>query len=305
MITTVGRKYRVAFLVTAFGVVCTVASAVADEPARSNGRRSLKLAERNDTATTIPEMVVPAGPHYLTTAAGQSLVPVSMPADFFFEGSESTALMVEVQGTPIAGKPLRKDGFSWEFAKLVQPGESLSREDSWGKRTDVDRNWRRTAPYDTVMVQFQSAVLPDIGSQATVDLKLADVRLNSLAPIEVTGTRTVYYDVSLTIKPYHQGEGRSERMGWMTLTRDGVASGFFTSEIYGWGRLTFTPVDGGQAIIFDHDDFMTISTIQPTPFLIDSLVPSADGGIAAVNVAAYCCDMGCYTPGGEGAVHCP
>lgn len=308
MVTQVRRKYRAESVVTVLAVFCAMASAVAAEPGPSNDRPSLQRPEKNDKAPVIRAMVVPAGPHYLSTAAGQGRVPIDMPRDFFFEGSEPTELMVNLEGTPIAEKPARKDRFSWEFAVLIPPGESQSSKDSWGHPIEVDREWRRTAPYDTVMVQFQSAVLPDIGSEVTVDLKLVDIQMNSIAPIEVTGTRLAYFDVSVAITPYHQGEGRFEEMGWMKLTRDGVATGYFTSEVFGWARFTFTPVNGGEAIIYDHDELLTLGTNEPTPFLIASMLPV--GSFRVEDVVNRCCNVGsmCRIDCVEGECctwHCP
>lgn len=174
-------------------------------------------------AQQIPEMVIPGGPHYLTTGAGASRVPVYMPADFFFEGSEPTRLMVDLVGVPLGDKPARVDGFSWDF---VRPGQADDDDHRlFGRRVDIDIERRRSAPYDTVMVQYQDAVLPAIGSQVTVDLKLMNVRLRSTQAIEVGGDETRFYDLVLEITPYDQERGRAERMGTMTLTRDGIATG--------------------------------------------------------------------------------
>lgn len=116
----------------------------------------------------IPVMVVPAGPHYLTTPAGSSAVPISVPADFFFEGSDALEVRVDMEGAPIDARPVRRDGFKWIFGR---PGATSHADE----------------PYDTVMVQYQDAVLPTIGSQATVDLKLDVVQMRSPDTITVTG----------------------------------------------------------------------------------------------------------------------
>jgi len=247
----------------------------------------------------VPEMIIPAGPDFLTTPVGSAQIPVELPANFFFEGSEPLSTMVTLKGRPIGEKQGRKDGFKWVFAVLVEPGEDL------GVSHAAD-------PYDTVMVRFQNASLPKIGSQATIDLKLGEVRMDSIEPIVVTGAETKFYTMKLDITPYHPAEGRFERTGWMSFTRDGYGTGSFTAEVYGWGRLTFTPVNGGTSIIHDHDELLTISTMTPTPFVIPALHEAsrvAEGGVAAAaaadSIAIRCCGMGSYCVDGGCGWHCP
>jgi hypothetical protein len=208
----------------------------------------------------VPVMVIPAGPHYLTTEAWASQVIVDLPGDFFFRGSAAVNQIVPLQGAPIGIKPARKDGFEMRFARLVGPGKGSGR-----------RVGGPDKPYDTVMVQQQDAVLPDIGSQATVDLKLSIVRMRSIEPVEVTGRYTKYYDLDVEVTPNRPGGGSVETMGFMTYIRDGAADGHFSSECHGWTRLVFRPVDGGEPLIYDVDEQVTMYTGVDTPFLIPAL----------------------------------
>lgn len=286
-----------------FGLSAFTINSIAKEPQLGLG------SERPTFGKAVPEMVIPAGPHFLTTGAGNSRVPVFMPASFFFDGSAPTAQMVELEGAAIAPKPARADGFYWEFARLAAP-ENGEVDAAFGQAIDVDMEWRRRAPYDTIMVQYQDAVLPRIGTQATVEMKLADVRMRSLEPIEVTGTETKYYDLTVEIKPYHQGSGRTEQMGSMTLTRDGASTGYFTSEVFGWARFIFTPLDGSETLVYDHDEYLTIGTTVPTPFFIPALQSPGEVSAAATQIS-YCCNMEsmCLIDDLCGglccAVHCP
>lgn len=254
----------------------------------------------------VPVMVVPAGPDYLTTLAGSSHSLVSVPAGFFFEGSEDVATQVAMVGVPIGRKPARRDGFQWTF------GSPLQRN-----------HW--TEPYDTRMVRYQDAVLPTIGSEATVDLKLDIVQLESPETIIVTGAGEVReYRVRLDLRPFHQEEGRTETMGWMHFTRTGYGTGKFTAEFYAWARYTFTPVEGGAPLIYDVDERRTIrvNDVVATRFYVPALlhasdiraaqqeVPStrAEGGGTEPSASRGCESGGCCCcedMGLSACIHCP
>ena len=178
-----------------------------------------------------------------------------------------------MEGDPIGPVPSRPDGFKMKFARLLEPGEEI-----------VDSGVPAGAPYDTVMLQHQDAVLTKIGSQARVDLTMEDVRLRSVASVRVTGTETRDYDVFLAITSHHQ-DGREADTGYMAYTREGVASGQFTAEVFAWAQYVFVPLDGGEAIIYDHDEQLTIGTRTPTPFFIPALYHGR------ASTAEVCCGM--------------
>jgi len=260
---------------------------------------SADVVRKNVGGNDIPAMVVPAGPHYLTTPTGSSAVPISVPAGYFFEGSDAVEVLAPMTGVPMDAKPLRADGFYWVFGK---PGTQS----------------RASEPYDTVMVQYQDAVLPTIGSQATVDLKLDIVRMHSPDTIVVTGAdQTREYTVSLDIRPFHQEDGRSEKPGWMHFTRTGIATGKFTAEFYAWARYRFTPLDGGTPVVYDLDDRLTIRVHEesPTRFYIPALYDPANpdepdragGGGTSASVDGPCEDACCCceTEMSPGGWHCP
>ena len=257
-------------------------------------RRDLR---KNVGGDEIPVMVVRAGPHYLTTPVGSSAVPVTVPAGFFFEGSEAVEVLADMAGVPIAPKPRRADRFKWVFGR---PGAKI----------------RLAEAYDTVMVQYQDAVLPVIGSQATVDLKLDVVRMKSPDTIAVTGSdETREYQVALELRPYHQEQGRTEEMGWMHFTRTGLGTGKFTAEFFAWARYTFTPVDGGRAVFYDLEDRLTITVHDKsaTRFYLPALqdlattVEPEDAGRAdpppeePCENSCCCCKTELAVPG----FHCP
>jgi hypothetical protein len=257
----------------------------------------------------VPVMVIPAGPDYLTTRAGTSHSYVSVPAGFFFEGSEDVAAQVDLVGIPIGPKPARRDGFQWAFGSPLQ-------RNYWNE------------PYDTRMVRYQDAVLPTIGSEATVDLKLDIVQMQSPETIIVTGAGEVReYRVRLDLRPFHQEEGRTETMGWMHFTRTGYGTGKFTAEFYAWARYTFTPVEGGKPLIYDVDEQRTIrvndevatrfylpallhaSDIRAAQQEVPSAVPEAGGGgtdpvdsTGGCKVSGCCC---CSDMGLDSCIHCP
>jgi hypothetical protein len=255
-------------------------------------------------------MVVPAGPHYLTTPAGSSRVPISVPAGFFFEGSDAVNTMADMVGVPIAASPKRADGFKWVFGGLRNFADASA------------RYLKPNQPYDTVMVQYQDAVLPTIGSQATVDLKLDVVKMRSPETIAVTGSEeTREYQVSLELRPYHQEQGRTEKMGSMNFTRTGLSTGKFSATFYAWVRYTFTPLDAGTPVVFDLDEQLTITVHDesPTRFVVPALYnpeledPALEDPVnntatgEAVSADSpcegdCCCCQVKYTPGGN---HCP
>ena len=260
------KKHVVLVLVLGF---CLLPTMVAAE-------RPGKLATARPTPTEIaPEMIIPAGAHYLTTWEGTTTAQIELPADFFFEGSDPVDQIVSLEGDPIGPVPPRRDGFKMQFARLVEPGEDIG-----------DGGVPAGSPYDTVMVQHQDAVLRRIGSQARVDLTMEDVRLRSVAPVEVTGTETRYYDVFLNGTDHHR-DGREANTGYMAYTRDGVATGEFTAEVFAFARYIFMPLDGGAPIIYNHDEQLTIGTREPTPFFIPALYQ----GRADAPLAVECCNM--------------
>lgn len=279
----VSKKHVVLVLVVGF---CLLATMVA---AQHPGE--LKPVSAEPTGK-LPLMVIPGGPHFLATPAGSSATPLVLPADFFFDGSDPLREGVLLEGEAIGPRPVRKDGFEWMFAEVVESGG--------------DGGPDLTVPYDTIMVQYQNAILPRIGSQVTVDLKLITVRARSVGPVEVTGTETRYYDLAVEITPYHQGEGRSETMGSMTFTRDGLGSGHFSAEVFGWARFIFTPLGPGETVIYDYDELLTMPTVADTPFLIPALDPAI--GVGRATIAAKCCCLGhmcaLRTHGQEDCTHC-
>ena len=261
----VSKRYIVLALVVGFCLLPTMVSA----------ERPVKLTPVSPTSIgMVPEMVIPAGPHYLTTWDGTSTAPIDLPADFFFEGSDPVDQIVSLEGDPIGPVPGRRDGFEMKFAHLAEPGEEV-----------VDSGPPTGKGYDTVMIQHQDAVLRRIGSQARVDLTMEDVRLRSVAPVEVTGTETRYYDVFLNVTSHHK-DGREANTGYMAYTRDGVATGEFTAEVFAWARYIFVPLDGGEAIIYDHNEQLTLATRTPTPFFIPALHQGR-----ALEVDEGCCNM--------------
>ena len=283
--------------VTALGVAVGSALVSAERP-----ERQATKAPREVVRDQVPVMVIPAGPHYLTTPAGSSRVLISVPAGFFFEGSGAVNMPADMVGVPVGEKPKRTDGFRWLFG-----GPNSSN--------------RWTEPYDTVMVQYQDAVLPRIGSTATVDLKLDLVRMRSPDTITVTGTdMTREYLADIEIRPYHQENARTERMGSMSFTRTGLATGKFTALFYAWARFRFTPLDGGTPVVYDLDEQLTITVHDeaPTRFFVPALhdpantvaseEEAASGGTASMDMAAVggvctggCCCCQVDNPGG----HCP
>jgi len=209
-------------------------------------------------------------------------------------------------GVPIAAPPKRTDGFRWIFGELKDLAVA-----------EATREARRGQPYDTVMVQYQDAVLPTIGSKATVDLKLDVVRMRSPETIVVTGTNeTREYQVQLELRPYHQEHGRTERMGTMNFTRTGLATGKFTTTFYAWVRYVFTPLDAGAPIIHDLDEQLTITVHDqsPTRFIVPALHDPANTDVLEDDEAATadvilppctqkcCC---CRVEETEGGNHCP
>lgn len=269
----VSKKYVVLALVVGF---CLLPTMVAAE-------RPGKLKTARPTPIEIaPEMIIPAGAHYLTTWVGTTTTHIELPADFFFEGSDPVNRTLSMEGDPIGPVPERRDGFKMKFARLAEPGHEV-----------VDSGIPADAPYDTVMVQHQDAVLSRIGSQVTVGLTMKDVRLRSFAAMEVTGTETRYYNVFLAVTGHHQ-DGRVAKKGYMAYTRDGVATGHFMAEVHAWARYTFIPVGGGEPIVYDHDEQLTIGTKKPTPIFI----PALHQGRA--DISAFCCNICCY----NGFCHC-
>lgn len=264
----VSKKLVVLVLVVGF---CLFPTMVAAE-------RPVKQAPDRPTPTgTVPEMIIPQGPHYLTTWEGTTTTKIDLPADFFFTGSDPVDQMVSMEGNPVGPVPGRRDGFKMQFARLTEPGDDI------GDR----RVPAADAPYDTVMVQRQDVVLSRIGSQARVDLTMEDVRLRSVAPVEVTGTETRYYNVFLEVTAHHQGDGREANTGYMAYTRDGVATGHFTAEVHAFARFIFIPLDGGEPDIYDHDEQLTIGTQEPTPFVIPTLFQ----GRASTGITPFCCNF--------------
>ena len=73
----------------------------------------------------------------------------------------------------------------------------------------------------------------------------------------------------------------------MAFTRDGVATGHFMAEVFAWGRYTFVPRQGGETIIYDHDEQLTIGTLTPTPFFIRALYPGRTDPV----IVDDCCNM--------------
>ncbi len=239
---------RLMVVVLAAGVLClSPMGATARVPQQVGGEVPAELP---------PKMVIPAGPHYLATWDGTTDVALTFAADFFFEGSAAVDEMVPAVGDPAKEAPVIESSFEWRFARLVESGEADAGEAAAGRG------------YDTVMVQMQRAVLPRIGAQDSVDLMLSQGHVRSVAPVEISGSETRYYDLRVEITSDRQDTGGGERMGYMAFTRDGIASGYFAAEIYGWARYIFTPIDGGNPIIYDHDEPLTLSTRTPTPFLI-------------------------------------
>lgn len=259
----VSKKLGVLTLVVGF---CLFSTMVAAE-------RPVKQAARPTPTGTVPEMVIPGGPHYLWTWVGTTTTRIELPADFFFKGSDPFEQKVSMEGDPIGPVPGRRDGFEMQFGRLAEPGEDIG-----------DSGVHEGAPYDTVMVQHQDAVLRRIGSQDRVDLTLDYVRLRSVAPVAVTGTETRYYDVLFEITGHHQ-DGLEANTGYMAYTRDGVATGHFTAEVFAWVQYTFIPRDGGEVVIYDHDEPLMIGTRIPTPFII----PALHQGRA--QIIGICCDM--------------
>ncbi len=192
----VSKKHVALALVVAF---CLLPTMVAAE-------RPDKLATVRPTPIAIaPPMIIPGGPHYLATWEGTTTTQIELPADFFFEGSDPVDQIVSVEGDPIGPVPGRRDGFEMKFARLVEPGDDV--EDSGAPAGSL---------YDTVMFQHQDVVLHRIGSQARVDLTMEDVRLRSVAPVEVNGTVTRYYDVFVSVTGRHKMDVKRIPATWPT-----------------------------------------------------------------------------------------
>jgi len=290
---------------TAIGIAAGSVLVRAERPGQQPAKALRDAGMRDD----VPVMVIPRGPHYLTTPAGSSRVPISVPAGFFFEGSGAVEVFADMVGVPVGAKPKRADGFNWSSGRIADiPDASALRA-------------KQDQPYDTVMVQYQDAVLPRIGSQASVDLKLDVVKMRSPDLITVKGAdETREYQASLELRPYHQEHGRSETMGSMNFTRTGVATGQFTATFYAWARYTFTPMDAGApAVFYDLDERLTITVHDdaPTRFVVPALHDPANttdsedvtaalstgtGPVDGVCQDACCC---CKTDIGPGGWHCP
>ena len=271
----VSKKLLVLVLVVGFGLFATMVAA----------ERPVKQVQARPTPTGIaPEMTIPAGPHYLATWEGTTATHIELPADFFFEGSDPVDQIVSVEGNSIGPVPGPRDGFEMIFARLLEPGEEVG-----------DSGAPAGAEYDTVMFQHQDAVLRRIDSQARVDLTMEDVRLRSVAPVEVTGTETRYYDVFLNVTGHHK-DGREANTGYMAYTRDGVATGQFTAEVFAFARYVFMPVNGGAPIIYNHDEELTIGTREQTPFFIPALHQGRTDPprAACCNMCHPCIGRGCF-----------
>lgn len=250
----------VSILVTG-GLLLASTAASAEQQTR---RRAAKPVDPERTAITdsrtktVPPMVIPAGSHHLHTQPGMSHAPISLPANFFFLGSDPIDEIVHFEGAPIGLKPKRADGFQWLFASFAEPGDK-------GREPEV------IPTYDTVMEQLEPADLPEIGSEVTVPIELAVVEMTSVQPVVIMGSKTRSYDV--TVQLTHDdptGEG-ALRTGSMTFTRDGICTGHFVSEFDAYVRLIFTPVDGGEPVVFDHEEQGSAFSGAETPFVLPSL----------------------------------
>jgi len=293
------RTYRTAGLVTGLGICIGTGLVVAERPGRNPG---LKV-HRESLRDALPLMVVPAGPHYLTTGTGSSRVPVSVPAGFFFEGSSAVDQLVDMAGDAIAKKPARADRFGWIFGGPPAVADASSMRGKWDE------------PYDTVMVQYQDAVLPTIGSKAIVDLQLDVVRMRSPETVVVASAdETREYQVSIELRPYHQERGQDGTMGSMSFTRTGISTGKFSASFTAWARYTFTPLGAGAPIVYDLDQEIpiTVHDDDATHFWIPALYDPADAAntVASEEVSTggpvgpcnCCCCKVDATPGGY---HCP
>jgi hypothetical protein len=220
-----------------------------------------------------------------------------VPADFFFAGSDAEDTVVPMVGDGIAKAPKRADGFAWVFG--VVPAVA-----------DASVRVKRDTPYDTVMVQGQDAVLPAIGSTATVDIRLELVRMYSPDSVTVTGAgEEREYRVAFEILPYHQMEGRYETTGSMSFTRTGISTGKFTATFYAWGRYLYTPINGGETLVQDLDESFTIvvQDENPTHFWIPAMYSPEDVANTAtvqpvenIGICGCCCCKS--APTGD---HCP
>ena len=258
------RKRAIIIVPTALLLFLVAGIAQAERPTRRGKAKPIQHEQSvivDGPKVAIPALVIPAGPHWLHTQLGTSHVPIHLPADFFFPGSDAIDQDVYLEGTPIGSKPKRADSFRWRFARLVAAAE-------------VEQEVERTVLYDTVMEQLEGAELPEIGSQVTVPLELVEVQMTSDSPIVVTGSETRLYNLTVELTHDDPTGRRPSQTGYMTFTRDDISTGHFVSEFYAFVRLTFAPIEGGESVVFDYDKRGSAFNGAETPFFIPDLYPA-------------------------------
>jgi hypothetical protein len=136
---------------------------------------------------------------------------------------------------------------------------------------------------DTIVTRLSDAMLPAVGSSATIDIEMTFLSLQSVAPVDVMGN---FFDVFVTLDPNVPSPGE------MTINHEFAdngtpeAEGTFTSTLNVNFIAEFVSTMGGPG--FQVTDSLTLQTVSPAywshePFPGAVLVTGPPGDLDANN----------------------
>ncbi len=115
---------------------------------------------------------------------------------------------------------------------------------------------------DTIVRRLGPASLPGIPSSATVPIELIELQLTSIQPIPVGD---VFFDVFVTVDPNQPSTGQ------MTITRNALEGGTFTSQLNVHPRISFIQVGGGPELVLPVPGPIVLeNTLTPHPWCFES-----------------------------------
>ncbi len=189
----------------------------------------------------------PPGTITLTVSAGSPVSLPSQPADFFSPGSD-----------PFPGAGVVLTGLPFTTA----PGSSLLFPAAFAMNFLGGSVQVMASPMNvSAVVNHGGATLPGVGGDVTIPIEIVQLSLVSTNPITVTsngGQTSSFFDVFFTLDPHTISQGS------LTIHQDSPNGGTFTAQFTVVPVFIFTPVGGGQPVMFSSGPTTITGTGQVT-----------------------------------------
>lgn len=173
-------------------------------------------AEANDVKPGHDLFVTPPGTAWQDFGTSAQESAPEIPADFFDPGSGPFTGHVPLQGLPI--------------------GVYCDASDCFG-----------VGPGDTLISRIDTAVLPNVGDEDTIDIELIALSLVSADPITVMYDDAHEEEWNLTITP----SPTTLSTGWMVIKRESATGGTYDAWLEVYVLFTFTRVSDGEVRTLD------------------------------------------------------